>query len=73
MCCVVPRAPPDAAERGDAVILAALWEGDIWCPDNDSSRCRGNRRPDGDDEGSAALTSVTSTPGALGACRLPGA
>jgi hypothetical protein len=29
-------------------------EGDLWCPDNDSSRCRGDRRPDGDDEGSAA-------------------
>ena len=26
---------------GGAVVLAALWEGDLWCPDNDSSRCRG--------------------------------
>ena len=26
---------------GDAVVLAALWEGDLWCPDNDSRRCRG--------------------------------
>mmetsp|Transcript_87506 Transcript_87506/g.263078 ORF Transcript_87506/g.263078 Transcript_87506/m.263078 type:complete len:358 (-) Transcript_87506:882-1955(-) len=33
---------------GDAVVLAALWEGDLWWPDTDRSRCRGeDRQPRG--------------------------